>query len=122
MSVILLKSKGAAGGSSSTWVTEVPSGAVNGTNDTYVLTYTPVAGSLFFYFGNSNSLTPLGEDVHYTLTDKTVVVDTVRPTGTVFAQYQTLDTVVADYEDFLFQDDEPFLFQDDTQYEFNTPA
>lgn len=65
-------------------VDETPSGTINGTNVTFVLAHTPIAGTLALYYG-----TRLKLSVDYTLSTATITM-TIAPVAgaSLLADYQ----------------------------------
>jgi len=69
--------------SSSKWfknyfVQETPSGTVNGVNDTFTLTHTPLFNSMHFLFVNGLFLS---QGVHYTISGNTITMLVIPATA-----------------------------------------
>jgi hypothetical protein len=76
---------GGAPGGGVTWVREVPSGTLNGTNKVFTLAHTPTAGSLEVFLNVMQSLT-----ADYTLSGATITFVTApkaSDAGWFFAEY-----------------------------------
>lgn len=79
-------SSSGGGGASGTWVKEVPVGSLNGSNKTFTLTYTPIAGSLSLFLNIHQR-----EGTDFTLSGNTItfaVAPKARDTGWFNARYQ----------------------------------
>lgn len=73
-----------AGGVSGSTISETPTGAINGTNTTFTLSYTPIAGSLLLPLNGLYLFPSIG----YTISGNILTLITAPQTGdTLYAQY-----------------------------------
>lgn len=85
-------------GSNSFVSNETPSGTINGTNATFTLTYTPVAGTLALY---RDGQLMKGGGADYTLTGNSIVFVTAPATGSVLLAFYQQSVVVSGNADTL---------------------